>query len=69
MNNEKYKSLSKKTKDYLVKVVIDNDREFDAMSQDRSHFKNRAEAAERRLELVQKMAIFAFISFSKISAP
>tara|TARA_R110000851_G_scaffold22894_2_gene67574 strand:- start:1473 stop:1808 length:336 start_codon:yes stop_codon:yes gene_type:complete len=54
MNNEKYILLSKKTKDYLVKVIITNDHEFDAMKQDHNDFRDRVEAAERRLELVQK---------------
>ena len=54
MNNEKYILLSKKTKDYLVKVIITNDHEFDSMRQDRNDFRNRAEVAEHKLESAQK---------------
>ena len=54
MDTQRYKELLKESKDYLVRDILENDREFEAMREDRADFRNRVEAAERRLELVQK---------------
>tara|TARA_R110000803_G_scaffold16656_1_gene45777 strand:- start:131 stop:445 length:315 start_codon:yes stop_codon:yes gene_type:complete len=54
MDTQRYKELLKESKDYLIKDIIENDREFEAMKTDRYDFKARAYEAEKNLEVAQK---------------